>query len=69
MNYTADHINPVIVGVSALNVASSEDKVDTWARESTGLLTMFGAEEVTKKIIGMPNSGKIIINVTPHLGI
>lgn len=59
LNYTADHINPVIVGTSALKVATSDDKVDTWARESTSLLTMFAAEEGTKKLIGMPISTKI----------
>ena len=62
VDFTSRNINPVIVGTSALKVASSDDKVDTWARESTSLLTMFGAEEATKKLIGMPifssNKGK-----------
>lgn len=56
LNYTAKHVNPVIVGTSALNIASSEDKVDTWARESTSLLTMFGAEAGAKKLLNLDNN-------------
>ena len=54
LNFTANNINPVIVGTSAIKIATSDDKVDTWAREATSLLTMFGAEEVTKNLVGMP---------------
>lgn len=55
LDFTAQNINPVIVGTSAYNVITSDDKADTLARESTGLLTMFAAEEATKDLIGMPS--------------
>jgi len=55
LDTTTRYINPVIVGTSAFNVATSKDKVDTWARESTSLLTMFGAEAFAKDLVGMPS--------------
>ncbi len=59
VNYTADHVNPIIVGTSALKVTTSDDKVDTWARESTSLLTMFAAEAGAKRLLKLPVDGKI----------
>ena len=35
LNYTADHINPIIVATGAVKVLTSDDKLDTAAREST----------------------------------
>ena len=53
-NFIAGNINPIIVGAGALKVAGSDDKVDTYARESTCLLCMFASEAGAKKLFGMP---------------
>ncbi len=55
LTFTADNINPLIVGTSAIKVLGSDDKWDTAARESTGLLCMFGAERAAKEFLGMPS--------------
>ncbi len=59
LNFTADNINPIIVGAGALKVLGSDDKLDTAARESTSLLCMFGAEAAAKDFLGMPFTKKI----------
>ena len=59
IDFTADNINPVIVGTSLIKVAGSDDKLDTSAREATRLTCMFGAEALAKEVIGMPVSKKI----------
>lgn len=59
INFTADNINPIIIGAGVLKVAGAEDKLDEAARESTSLLCMFGAEAVTKDFVGMPITKKI----------
>lgn len=58
INFTAEHINPIIVGTSLLKVAGSDDKIDTYAREATRLTCMFGAEKLAKEFIGMPSIGQ-----------
>lgn len=55
INFTADHINPLIVGAGCLKVLGSDDKLDTAARESTSLVCMFAAEKAAKEFIGMPD--------------
>lgn len=59
LNFTADHINPIIVATGAVKVLSSDDKLDAYARESTALVCMFGAEALAKDFIGMPVTKKI----------
>lgn len=59
LNFTADNINPIIVGTGALKVLGSDDKWDAAARESTALLCMFGAEATAKRVVGMPYTEKI----------
>lgn len=59
LNFTADHINPVICVASGIKVLGSDDKVDTAARESLALTTMFTAEAAAKDFIGMPFIEKI----------
>lgn len=54
LNVTADYINPVICLTSGVKVMSSEDKIDTAAREALSLTTMFAAEGAAKRILGMP---------------
>lgn len=54
INFTADHINPLICVTSGIKILGSDDKVDTAARESLALTTMFGAEALTKRAIGLP---------------
>lgn len=62
LNFTANNINPVICVTSGIKVLGSEDKVDTLARESLALTTMFGAEAAAKSILGLPytKNGKTI---------
>ena len=59
INFTADNINPVICVASGIKVLGSEDKVDEGARESIRLGTMFGAEALAKRAVGMPYTKKI----------
>ena len=59
INFTADNINPVICLTSGIKVLGSDDKVDTAARESLALTTMFAAEAGAKKVLGMPITKKI----------
>ena len=58
INFTADHINPVIIGGSLLNIAGSKEKAETFGTEATALALMFGAETGTKSFIGLPDFGK-----------
>ena len=64
LNFTADNINPIIVGAGAIKVLGSDDKLDALARESTALTCMFGAEALAKSFVGMPiiqkEGGKIV---------
>lgn len=59
INYTADHINPIICLTSGIKVLGADDKVDEAARETLSLTTMFGAEAVAKRFIGMPFTKKV----------
>ena len=54
IKFTADNINPIIVGAGVIKVAASDDKVDEAGRESLRLGTMFAFEGGTRKLIGMP---------------
>lgn len=58
LKYTADHINPIICVTSGIKVLGSEDKVDTAAREVIALPSMFLAEKLARKAIGMPTFSK-----------
>ena len=58
ISFTADNINPIIIGAGAIKVLGSEDKADAFGREATALSCMFGAEALAKSIIGMPELGK-----------
>ena len=59
VSFTADNINPIIIGTGAIKVLGSDDKADTLARETTALTCMFGAEAAAKSFIGMPIIEKI----------
>lgn len=59
INYTADHINPIICLTSGIKVLSADNKVDEAARETLALSTMFGAEALAKRFVGMPFTKKI----------
>lgn len=59
INFTADNINPVIIGAGAIKVLGSDDKLDAAARESASLMCMFGAEAAAKQFIGMPITKKV----------
>lgn len=54
LNFTANNINPIIIGTGALKVFGAKDKSDELARESTRITTMFGFELGAKELIGMP---------------
>ena len=65
IDFTADHINPIICVASGVKVLGSDDKVDTALRESMALGCMFASEAAAKSIIGMPyfekdKAGKVI---------
>ena len=54
VKFTANNINPIICVTSGIKVLGSDDKIDTAARESLALITMFAAEKGAKELIGMP---------------
>ena len=54
LNFTADNINPIICVTGGLKVLGSDDKLDTAARETLSLSTMFAFEGAAKSILGMP---------------
>ncbi len=58
VNFTADHINPLIVATGAVKVACSDDKAEAFSREALALSAMFGSEALAKRFIGMPKLEK-----------
>lgn len=58
LNYTADHINPIICATGAVKVACSDNKKDTAIEEGTALGVMFSSEALAKRVIGIPNNTK-----------
>ena len=58
INYTADHINPIIVATGALKVATAKDKDEALIQEGIALPTMFLFEAGAKKLIVMPINKK-----------
>lgn len=54
VNFTADHINPLIVATGAVKVACADDKADAAVSEGLALGAMFGSEAIAKRVIGMP---------------
>ncbi len=59
VNFTADHINPVICGGSVIKVLGSDDKLNEGAGESIRLSAMFGSEALASRFAGMPITKKI----------
>ena len=58
----------MICATSAIKVIGSDDKLDTAARESLALTTMFAGEGAFKKIMGMPGvKGTPIYKNIPYL--
>ena len=58
INFTADHINPLIVATGAVKVATADDKAEAFSREGIALGAMFGSEALAKRYIGMPKVEK-----------
>ena len=58
VNYTADHINPIICATGAVKVICADDKQDALIHEGLGLGTMFLFEAQAKKFLGMPKNQK-----------
>lgn len=58
LNFTSNNINPIICATSGIKVLGSDDKIDTAARESLALGTMFLFEGTAKKVLGMPKMVK-----------
>ena len=58
VNFTADHINPLIVATGAVKVACADDKAEAFSREALALGAMFGSEALAKRFIGMPKMEK-----------
>ena len=46
INFTADNINPVIIGAGAIKVLGSDDKIDATARESSTELVSQAAKPI-----------------------
>lgn len=59
LDFTADHINPIICVTSGIKVLNSDDKLDCAAREVTALTSMFAFEGAAKHILGMPYTKKV----------
>ncbi len=59
LNFTADHINPLICATGAIKVLTADDKADAAVREGLALGTMFASEDLAKRTIGMPKISKI----------
>ena len=59
VDFTTDHINPVICAGSVINVLGSDDKVNEAAAETIKLPMMFGFEAMASKFVGMPVTKKI----------
>lgn len=59
INFTADHINPIICATSGIKVLTADDKVDEASRETLALSAMFGAEACAKRFVGMPYTKKV----------
>ena len=59
VQYTADHVNPIICATGAVKVAFSDDKVDAGIKEGAALTTMFAFEKAAKKFLGMPQVKRI----------
>ena len=53
INFTADHINPIICLTSGVKVLGSDDKVDAGIREGLALGTMFTSEKCAKEFLGL----------------
>lgn len=58
INFTADHINPVIIGGSLLKIVGSEKKAETFGTEAPGVTCMFVTETAAKSFFGLPDFGK-----------
>ena len=58
IKFTAENINPLICVTSGIKVLGSDDKMDTAAREVIALPSMFIAEKLARKAIGMPTFSK-----------
>lgn len=58
VDVTSKHVNPFICATSAIKVIGSDDKLDTAARESMAISTMFAFEGAAKEILGMSNKIK-----------
>ena len=60
LNFTADHINPIICATGAVKVACAEDgkRTETAIQEGVALGTMFATEAIAKRAIGIPKSMK-----------
>jgi hypothetical protein len=54
INYTADHINPIICLTSSIKVLGADDKKDEAIREGLAVTTMLaGTEPLAKKFLGL----------------
>ena len=72
LNFTADHINPIICVTSGAKVLGSDDKADAAVREGLALGAMFTSEKAAKEFLGLSRK-KVIdgkkVNVIGNGGI
>ena len=58
IEFTADHLNPVITVVGAAKVITAEDKAEAFNEEAPAIGCMFAFEEVTKNVLEMEKKVK-----------
>lgn len=58
LNFTADHINPIICATSGVKVLTSENKKDEAIKEGTALGVMFASESLAKNALGLAKTSK-----------
>ena len=54
LNFTADHVNPIICATGAVKVLTADNKEDALIQEGLGLGTMFASEALAKRVLDMP---------------
>ena len=58
LNFTADHVNPIICATSGVKVLTSDNKKDEAIKEGTALGVMFASEALAKNALGLAKTSK-----------
>lgn len=60
LKWTSEHVNPLIIGVSALDTITSDDPASAFVTNTTALSAMFAAEHVMKTKVKEPMMNSIM---------